>query len=261
MERTGKRQGRLNLMGRDSSALALRSFLAFLQGVFKDGYFGFKWQADRNLTDIVIQEGPLDGVIDPDSVTKMPAVFVHEGPAQWQNMNAATLSYLNLGTSRREVKSPETFSLICTILSDDADEMKDVTATIFTMIPTFPSLLGKSTGIAFPGSPSKQYQLIQGKSGSAYPAGIIVMPASVMVGLDISHADGSLFDTLLESVTMTIRAASPDPPTPRTRTPILANEPKDMIDVILFERPVDPLEGVSPADGVIEQETELEEDS
>ena len=266
MERTGKKTGRLNLIGRDSSALALRSFLAFLQGIFKDGYFGFKWQEDRNLTDIVIKEGSLDGTIDPDDVTKLPAVLVYEGPAQWGNMNAAAIALLDISSGRKQIKSPETFSLIAQIVSDDTDEMKDITSVIFTMIPTFPSLIGQRTGIAFPGSPVKSYQTVQARSGDVYPTGIIVMPAAVMVGLDVSTEKGSLFDSLLESVTMTIRSALPELETPRTPRLKLAYEPKDMVDLVVFgERDgtllvEDPAGGAIAGTGYLEQETELEED-
>ena len=198
---------------------------------------------------------------------KLPAIFVHEGPAQWQNMNAAAITMWERTQGHRQLKTPETFVLTAQIVSDDADEMKDITATVFTMIPTFPSLIGKRTGISFPGSPTREFSLTQAKSGSAYPTGIIHLPCSVMVGLDVSREDGSLFDTMMKNVTMTIRAALPEPQTRNTRRFILGNEPKDMIDVVVLGGRYrgnalvdDPLEGVEAEEGYLEQQTELTEE-
>jgi len=267
VERTGKNLNRLNVLGRDSSALALKGLLAFLQGVFKEGFFGYKWVEDRNNTDIIIAEGNVDGSIDPEDVEKLPAIFVHEGPAQWQSMNAAAIALWERTRGHKQLKSPETFTLVAQVVAEDVDEMKDITATVFTMIPTFPSLIGKRTGISFPGSPVRAYGLTQAKSGSAYPTGIINLPCSVMVGLDVSREKGSLFDTLLKNVTMTITAALPEPETRRTNRFILGNTPKDMLDVVVHQRRYrgnvlvdDPLADEEAEEGCLEQQTELTEE-
>jgi hypothetical protein len=263
VERTDKQLGMLNVLGRDSSAIALRSFLAFLQGMFKDGVFGYRWSSDRNSTDIVIAEGQLDGSLSAESVEKLPAIFVTEGPAQWSNMNAAAITQWELTKGHQQLKMPQVFTLVAKVVSGDPDEMKGITSTVFTALPIFPSLIGKKTGLGFPGTPVKQYGVEQVSSGAAYPVGVVQIPCTVMVGLDVTREKGSIFDTLLKSVTLSIEAALPELPTRRSKRFTLGNTPKDMLDVVMTGEkngvPLvdDPCEGEVAGEGVLEQDTEL----
>jgi len=266
MERTGKSPHKLNVMGRDASALALRSFLVFLQGLFKSGIFGYRYSEDDNQTDIIIQEADIDGGVDPEALPKLPALCVYEGPGQWGNMNSATLDHAGFTSGTSQHKMPQAFSLVVKVISKDRDEVKDLTSTIFTMLPIFPSLIGKKTGIAFPSSPLKTYATAPSKN-AFYPMGVITVPCSVMVALEVSREKGSFFDTLLHDVTMALETELPEPTTPRSRRFILGNTPKDMIDVVVLKQPSyngtpvveDPCEDETAGQGTLTQSTKLSE--
>lgn len=266
MERTDKNLAKLNILGKDATALALRSFLAFLQGLFRDGLFGYRWSEDRNTTDIIIAEGSLDGRLSSEALEKLPAIFLTEGPAQWGNINTAAVVFWELAKGHQQLKTPENFTLQAKVVAQDVDEVKDITSTVFASIPLFPSLIARKTGIAFPAPPSRFYSLEQTAGGSIYPVGIIQMHCSVMVGFDVMRKKGSIFDTLLKSVTLSVEAALPPVPESKTRHFVLGHTPKDMLDVVITGKygdvPVveDPNKGQTVGEGVLIQKTELRED-
>jgi len=267
MERTDKSQARLNLLGRDSTAVALETFLAFLQGVFKDGYFGFNWSPDRNTTDLIIEES-LGPQVSPERVEKLPLISVYEGQSNWGNMNAAAMMFGNYGSGSRDLLSPEIFRLTAQVISQDITQLKDITSTIFTMLMVFPSLIGKETGIAFPGSPVKAYGKAFGASGAEYPAGYVEMMCSVTAGLQVTREQGTILDHLLKNVTMTVRAAMPDRVVRQHRRYPggFPEDAKDMTDLMITGsyrgQPLvdDPTEGVVQEEGSPEQTSELRED-